>query len=141
MAETAINVPFDSGEIIDIARQEFEKRLRGLGPLHGSKEYTAFALDFQVKIRLRRAGEFDHQAKETLAWGSVAKGDLPSAADLDAVAAEVETAETTGQFQSKDPNEERVERDMPLTVEVSDGKGGKKREKRQVRRAPAKKGE
>lgn len=130
MPETAINAPFDASEIIEIAKQEFEKRLRGLSPLQGAKEYAAFSLDFQVKIRLRRAGETTQDARETLAWGGAS---LPSAADLDAAAEEEEIRNST--YQSKDPNEERIERDMPLTVESTDGRGGKKRRKVRVKGA------
>ena len=132
MAETAVNVPFESSEIIEIAKQEFDKRLRGLGPLQGNKEYAGFRLDFQVKLRLRRSGEAAHEGKETLAWGKTAKGDLPSATDLDAVAAEMETAQETSSFASKDPNEERRARDMPLTVE-SGPIGNKTRRKVRVK--------
>lgn len=130
MPETAINVPFDASEIMEIAKQELEKRLRGLSPLQGAKEYAAFSLDFQVKILLRRAGETQKDARETLAWGGVS---LPSAADLEAVSEEVEIRYST--YQSKDPNEERIERDMPLTVESTDGRGGKKRRKVRVKGA------
>lgn len=130
MPETAINAPFDASEIIEIATQELEKRLRGLSPLQGAKEYTAFSLDFQVKIRLRRAGETPQDARKTLAWGRVS---LPSAADLDVTAEEEEIRNST--YQSKDPNEERIERDMPLTVESADGRGGRKRRKVRVKGA------
>lgn len=133
MAEVAINIPFEASEIIDIILDELKTRLRGLSPLQSNKEYAAFAVDFQVKIRLRRAGETAGDAKETLAWGYAQKGDLPSAADLDAVAAETLIAQETSHFESRDPNEERVIRDMPLTVEGSDGKGGKARRKVRVK--------
>jgi hypothetical protein len=132
-SEVALNVPFDSNEVKDIAVEEFRKRLDGLSPLSGGKEYAAFSLDFNVKITLRRSGETDTDARETLAWGSVIKGGLPSAADLDAVAAEMETAEATSRFESRDPNEERQARDLPLTVEGSDGRGNKVRRKVKVK--------
>lgn len=127
MPEIAINVPFEAGEIIDITLDELKSRMRGLSPLSGNKEYAAFAVDFQVKIRLRRSGETIQEARDTLAWGYTQKGDLPSAADLDAVAAETEVAMETSRFESRDPNEERQARDMPLTVE---GPGGKRRKVR-----------
>lgn len=127
MSEIALNEPFDSNEIKDIAVEEFRKRLDGLSPLQSSKQYAAFDLEFQVKIRLRRAGEVDGDARETLAWGSVIRGDAPLGE------AEGETAEETSHFESRDPNVERVARDMPLTVESSDGKGSKVRRKVRVK--------
>lgn len=132
-SEIAINVPFDSGEIVEIAKQELEKRMRSLSPLQGSKEYAAFSIEYQVKVTLLRAGEQKHEARETLAWGNVAKG-MPTGADLDAVDAELEVAEATGKVESRDPNEERQERNMPMTVETNDGKGGRVRRKIKVKR-------
>lgn len=133
MAEVALNVPFEAQEIIKIVADELQARMSGLTPLHGSKEYAAFKVDFQVKIRLRRAGESDLSARETLAWGSVQDGQMPSAEDLDAVSEEITAAELTSGFESGDPNEERMKRDMPLTVETPDGKGGKTRKKVRVK--------
>ena len=135
MPEIAVNTPLDAGEIKDIAMQEFKKRLDGLGPLSGSKEYAGFSLDFQVKIHLRRTGEAIHEGRETLAWGNVQGGELPSGANLDAVSHEMEIAGIASTFESKDPNDERIERDMPLTVEAGDGKGGKIRKKVRVSNA------
>jgi len=133
MPQVAVNVPFESSEIIEIAKQEFDKRLRGLGPLQGNKEYAGFRLDFQVKLRLRRPGEQPHEARETLAWADLKAGELPSAADLDTLAdeekAKIATADHASAFESGEPNDERIERDMPLTIETGDGKGGKVRKK------------
>jgi hypothetical protein len=103
--EVAINTPFESNEIKDIACAEFE-------------------LDYNVKIKLSRTGETTIPT-ETLAWGNVAKG---------APGAVVEEAEiANSKFVSKDPNTERLSRDMPLTVETTDGKGGKTRKKVRVK--------
>jgi hypothetical protein len=129
MQEVALNVPFDSQEVIHIVTEELQARMRGLSPLQGNKEYVSFAVDFEVKIRLWRSGEAPQEGRETLAWGNVKQGD-PSAADLDAVA-----AEEASKFESRDPNEERVARDMPLTVESGDGRGGRVRRKVKVRGA------
>ena len=128
--EIAVATPFDSGEIIEIAVEEFKKRLAGLGPLQGGKEYAYFELHFEVAIKLLRAGEEPQEAKETLAWGDVKRG-APSAADLDAVAQEAALVDT---FKSKEPNVERTERDMPLNVESGDGKGGKITKKVRIKR-------
>ena len=130
MAEVALNVPFDAGEIKDIACQEFRKRLDSLSPLFGAKEYASFDLNFEVKIKLRRVGGTT-QPTETLAWGSASKS-LPSAADFDTVAEEAEIKAST--FTSKEPNEERLDRDMPVTVETTDGKGGKTRKKVRIKK-------
>jgi len=127
MQEIAVNVPFDADEVKEISVQEFRKRLDGLSPLTGSKEYAAFSLDFNVKIRLRRSGETNVDAKETLAWGTVEKGDQV-ASDGD------ETEEVASKFESLDPNDERQARDMPMTVESKDGKGGHVRRKVKVKR-------
>lgn len=129
MPEIAVNAPFDSNEIKDILVAEFKQRLNGLVPLQGAKEYASFSADFQVKIHVKRLGE-QGAGKETLAWGSVKQGD-PSAADLDLVSEEAEIANST--LTSKDPNEERMARDMPLTVETTDGRGGKIRKKARVK--------
>lgn len=112
MPEKALPVPFDSDEIVQIACDEFKKRLRGLSPLYSGKQYNAFALDFNVAIRLTRASG---EAVNTLAWGNAKRGEISDAdtAELDAV---------QDSFVSKEPNVERMERDMPLTVE--DRKGG-----------------
>lgn len=127
MPEIALNVAFDAPEIIEIAIQEFRKRLQGLSPLQSNKEYVAFSIDFHHTIRLRRSGETVAEARETLAWGNVHKGDAPLGES------EGETAEEISRFESKDPNEERVARDLPLTVETSDGRGGKIRKKVKVK--------
>lgn len=130
MPEVAINVPFDSNEIKDIAVAEFRKRLDGLGPLQGAKEYAKFALEFAVKIRVWRTGETG-AGKDTLAWGNVAGAPSnPTPATMT-----IESADVSGdKFESKDPNTERQDRDMPLTVETTDGKGGKTRRKAKVKR-------
>jgi hypothetical protein len=129
MSEVAVNVPFDSNEVKEIAVEEFRKRLDGLSPLSGGKEYAAFSLDFAVKIRLRRAGESDGDARETLAWGKAAKGDNGESFP----AAEMVTAEEASTFESKDPNQERQDRNMLMTVESGDGKGGRVRRKARVK--------
>jgi hypothetical protein len=126
MPEVAVNLPFDSNEIKEIACAEFRKRLDQLGPLQGAKEYAHFELDYQVKIKLKRTGETTLPT-ETLAWGHVVKGDA-------ALGNVVEEADVSGaKFESKDPNEERQERGMALTVETTDGRGGKTRRKVHVK--------
>ena len=119
--EIAVATPFDSEEVKDIDVQDFRNRLINLCVLQGNKEYAYFELQFEVHIKLLRAGEEAQETKETLAWGDVKAGD-PSAADLDALAQEAALVDT---FKSKEPNVERVDRDMPLNVETTDGKGGK----------------
>lgn len=130
MQETALNVPFEAGEIIHIVAEELQARMRGLSPLTGSKEYAAFSVDYHVKIRLRRAGETIVEARETLAWGNVTKGTDGKAVPLteDHIAIEEKS-----HFDSKDPNEERVARDLPLTIESGDGRGGRIRKKARVK--------
>ena len=117
MSERALNLPFEANEVKEIATAEFRKRLDGLSPLMGAKEYLKFALDFEVKIKLWRNG--DSVPRETLAWGN-SGGEKPSEGPLTE-----EMSQVAGEiFESKDPNTERMSRDMPLTVE---GAGGKRR--------------
>lgn len=132
MPEVALNLPFDSNEIKEIAVAEFKKRLDQLSPIQGTKEYAAFDLEFQVKIRVRRAG--DPAGKETLAWGKVIKtapddsitsGQLDKVDEIDEIIGDTFTAE--------DPNTERMGRDMPLTIETTDGRGGKTRRKARIK--------
>lgn len=136
MQETALNVPFDSQEICDILVDEFRSRLRGLSPLQGGKQYAAFSAEFQVKIRLRRSGEQPQEGRETLAWGGATK---PSAVILTSGAEGIETVDETSKFESGDPNEERLERDMPLSVETGDGRGGRIIKKVKIKAEPKKK--
>lgn len=124
-AEVAVNLPFDSAEIKSIAVEEFKKRLEGLSPLMGMKEYASFNLKFEVKITVFRAGETG-VGKDTMAWGDV-KGGSPSVSDT------VTTDELTDSFISGDPNQEREDRGMEMTVETGDGHGGKVRKKVMVR--------
>src|ERR1017187_10448027 len=99
MPEIAVNVPYESNEIKDIAVEEFRKRLDGLGPLNGAKEYASFEIGFNVTVRLRRTGEVT-APKETLAWGKAKRGEP----DL---THEQTVLEDNSDFQSGDPNEER----------------------------------
>lgn len=112
MAEKALATPFDSDEIVQISCDEFKKRLRGLSPLYSNKLYNAFSLDFNVAIRLTRASG---ELVNTLAWGGAQKGEVPADVcdDQDSV---------REAYVSKEPNVERMERDMPVSVE--DKKGG-----------------
>lgn len=157
MQEIALNVPFEASEIMQIAAEELQARMRTLSPLQGGKEYAGFTLDYQVKIKLRRAGETTE--KETLAWGTVAKGNMQAVAapaEVDgcpydpfstfgvfqgepALVGETLTGEVDSQFKSDEPNVERVNRDMPLTVETGDGRGGKIRKKVKVKQPKAEK--
>ena len=116
MAEVALAVPFDATEIKDIICQELRKRLDALGPLQLAKEYARFDVGFNLSIRLYRAGEAT-APKETLAWGSVQGGKVnPDDTEESVVAAST--------FESGDPNDERISRGMPVTVETKDGRGG-----------------
>jgi hypothetical protein len=127
MPEVAVNLPFDANEVKDIACQEFRKRLDGLSPLMGAKEYSKFELDFEVKIKLSRLGAATAPT-DTLAWGHVSGG-RPVVGEMSD-----EHAEISGDtFETKDPNDERLERDMPLTIETPGGKGGVTRRKAHIK--------
>jgi hypothetical protein len=129
MAETAIAVPFDSGEIKEIAIQEFRKRLDQLSPLNGAKEYGAFEIDFAHTIRLHRTSGIDNIDKQTLAWGHVEGGKID-----DVPVAELEVVKVEETYKSDpDVNGERLKHGMPLTVESKDGKGNMIRKRVKVR--------
>ena len=121
MPEVAVNVPFESNEIKEIVCDELRKRLDLLGPLQGAKEYSSFSIGFNVTIRLSRVGDVT-VPKETLAWGTASGGE----SDL---SHEQTVLTDDSEFQSGDPNDERQARAMPLTVEATDGRGGKIRRK------------
>jgi hypothetical protein len=126
MTEIALSLPFDSNEIKDIVCAELRKRLDTLGPLQGAKEYNRFEVAYEVAVKVYRVGETG-AGKETLAWGKVEKGEKSpdSVEEVDVV--------TDSKFVSQDPNEERLSRDMPLTVETKDGLGNTTRKKVRVK--------
>ena len=126
MSERALACPFDSSEIVEIAVAEFRRRLGGLSPLTLNKEYGAFEIEFSHTIRLRRVAESSSIDKTTLAWGSVKDGDMNDAGEV----VEEQAKET---FKSGNPNEERLANDLALTIESSDGRGGKTRRKQKVK--------
>ena len=117
--EIAIATPFEANEIIDIACEEFRKRLTGLTPLHSAKEYAGFEIKFSHEISLY--GLSFGGDKQTLAWGGEKHGVTTGKPDA--------TISDGGTFKSENPNTERMARDMPLTVEYADGKGHKQRKK------------
>ena len=128
MADVALNLPFDSNEIKDILTAEFRKALDASTHLHGAKEYVKFKARFICETTLLRSGE--SSGTKTLSWKDVQKPEEPltieeiGRAELDKVDSE---------FESGNPNEEREQRGMPMTVERSDGRGGKTREKVRVK--------
>jgi hypothetical protein len=129
MTEKALAVPFDTEEIIEIAVLEFTRRLKTLSPLQGMKQYAGFELSFHTDIKLFGMATNGGGAKETLAWGIVAKGDT----GVEAVP--VDAASDVSMHKSdEDVNAERLAHDLPLTVEANDGKGGKIRKKVRVKR-------
>jgi hypothetical protein len=69
MGERAIAAAFEANEIKKIITDELAKRLDGLSPLTGGKEYSRFAASFQVNITLFRAGE-PGLGRKTVAWGN-----------------------------------------------------------------------
>jgi hypothetical protein len=128
MPEVAVNLPFDANEVKDIACQEFRKRLDGLSPLMGAKEYSKFELDFEVKIKLSRLGAATLPL-DTLAWGHAEK-EVKIKTLMEGV---IEDMKITDHFETKAPNDERLERDMPLTIETPGGKGGVTRRKARIK--------
>lgn len=130
MAEKALAVPFDTEEIIEIAVDEFRRRLRGLSPLQGMKQYAGFELSFHTDVKLFGMSTNGGVTKETLAWGKVIKGE--TGADATPVSSE---SHVSMHRSDPDVNKERLDHDMPLTVETGDGKGGKVKKKVRVKGA------
>jgi hypothetical protein len=127
MTEVALALPFDANEVKDIACQEFRKRLDGLSPLMGTKEYSKFKLYFEIKIDLDRLGAATAPTS-TLAWGeAVGVREVPGEVEQESAAVTGET------FETKDPNDERLERDMPLVIETTNGKGVTGRRKARIK--------
>lgn len=125
-SETAINVPLESAEIVDILCMEFRKRLLSLSPLQSSQEYAGFEVRFNHDIKLFKVGADAGQTGElnTLAWADVKRG-TSGDSTIEDVGSET--------YKSEDPNGERMKHDLPLTVEASDGRGGKARRKVKVK--------
>ena len=122
MPEIALAMPFDASEIKSIIVEELRKRLDQLSPLQLQKEYAEFDVDYQVRIRLRRAGDTT-PAKETMAWGKTTHKStkiLPVHGDVIETPAIIED-----HFHSQEPNVEREQRNMAMTVEAGDGRGGR----------------
>ena len=130
MTERAIAVPFTSEEIVEIAVNEFRRRLKGLSPLQGMKEYAGFDISFDHHIRLTNMAISGGGSKETLAWGRVSQGDMGPDTVPAAAEHEVSTYKS-----DPDVNAERQKQDLPLTVETGDGHGGKVRKKVKIKSA------
>jgi hypothetical protein len=130
MPEKAILAPLTSEEIIEIAVEEFRRRLRSLGPLQGMKEYAGFEIGFHHDIRLFRMATNGGGDKETLAWGKVLGGETGADAEPAGAVSDIAAYKS-----DPDVNEERLKHNMPLTVETGDGKGGKIRKKMRVKDA------
>lgn len=127
MPERAIAEPFNSEEIIEIIVQDLRKKLSSLCPLQSLKQYAAFEIKYQHSIKLFPVGADASSAKDTLAWGSASAGDVSSPGN----AVEVEGKD---EFKSGvSANDVRIAHNLPLTVEASDGKGGKTRKKVHVK--------
>ena len=116
--EKALPVPFNTDEIIEIAVAEFKKRLTQQSPLYSGKEYASFKLSYNVRIELRSKGG---ELTNTLAWGEKEQSHVPEGIDPTTAPAEVVTL-SDDPFESAEPNVERMNRSMPLTV--MDKKGG-----------------
>ena len=126
MPEVALPVPLDSNEIIEIACQEFRKRLQSLSPLQLGKEYAGFAISFTDKISIFRLGASGGNTVETTAWGG-SVGGVP-------VGDPVELTPAPETYKSGDSvNDVRLAHNLQLTVESGDGKGGRVRKKVRVK--------
>jgi hypothetical protein len=124
--EKAIATPLTGDEIIEVCVQEYRKRLGSLSPLQIGKEYAGFEATFQSNLKLFRMGHNGGGEKETLAWGNASGGEKTGESE--------ETAIIADNFKSgTDVNQVREDHDLPLTVESTDGRGGKIRKKVRVK--------
>jgi hypothetical protein len=129
MAERALLQPFDTEEIIEIAIQEFRRRLKGLSPLTGMKQYAGFELSFHTDVKLFGMATNGGETKQTLAWANVKRGEIGAdAAPVDAA------SDVSMHTSSLDVNQERLDHDLPLTVETGDGRGGRVTKKVRVKK-------
>ena|SRR5271166_5669855 len=119
--EKALAIPFNTDEIIEISCAEFKKRLTQQSPLYSGKEYASFKLSYNVNIVLRNQGG---ELINTLAWGETEQSRVPEGVDATTAPTEEVTIKDST-FESAEPNVERMNRDMPLTV--MDRKGGKRK--------------
>jgi hypothetical protein len=114
MAEKALAVPFEAGEIIDILCQEFRTRLGANCTLQGRREYASFKASFDVKMTLRTvAGE----AVETIVWAKPYRDEKVEGTEGETVTTDIPPSE----YISAEPNAERMKRGMPLTVQDKRG--------------------
>lgn len=117
MGEKALAVPFESTEIIDILCEEFKRRLQQNCHLQGRREYASFRAAFDITMTLRTvAGE----PRETIVWDKPYRD-----AKVEGTEGEPVAVVAQSEFQSKEPNAERMERGMPLTVQ--DKKGNRRK--------------
>lgn len=124
MSERAISAPLTGDEIISIAVDEFRKRLKTLSPLQGGKEYSGFEISFEHRIKLFTMAGGGAGEKSTLAWGGASAGE----------GIEAESVEKKAEYKSDpDVNAERISHDLPLNVEVDNGKRGKTMKKVRVK--------
>jgi hypothetical protein len=114
MSEKALPIPFESSEIIDILCQEFRARLGQNCHLQGGKEYASFRATFDVTMTLR---SISGVVAETIAWAKPYRDEKVEGTSGDTVVADVPCSN----FESAEPNTERMKRGMPLTVQDKRG--------------------
>lgn len=119
MAEKALALPFEAGEIIDILCDEFRTRLGANCHLQGRREYASFKARFDIGITLRSVAGV---SVETIVWAKPYRDEkVKGTTGAEVIEDDIPTAD----YVSGEPNAERMKRRMPLTV--TDKRGNKRK--------------
>lgn len=121
MAEHAVNLPLSGGEIREIVLGRLEQRISQNSYLSDPSAYAGF--EFKATIEFKLHGMSNGK---TLVWDEGKGGDI-TAGD------EVTMTTVAEQHVSEAPNIERQHHELPMTVEVTDGKGKKSFKKARVK--------
>lgn len=116
--EKALAVPFEASEVIDILCDEFRRRLAANCYFQRRQEYASFRAEFDVRVRLKTVARVE---VDTVVWDKPYRDPKVEGTEGEEVVADIPVTE----FASKEPNAERMERGMPLTVE--DKKGNRRK--------------
>lgn len=111
--ETALNLPLSGREKKDIILQRFSDRLDRDCTLMDSMCHNAFSFKLSCEIQL-----FDMVSTQTLVWDQATIGDTSNPP--------AETATVTEEYKSESPNVARMEHNLDLPIETTDGKGQKR---------------
>lgn len=123
--DRVLTLPLTSDEIIQIILQRIEKRLRSDCFLHPASTYNGFTLSFEGKIKFNDM----MLGRETMVWDnhvepkqelSPEDQEIVGAQDIPEADKSVSIAESYSSGDS--PNRARVDHDLPLPIETTEGK-------------------